>query len=332
MPDNKLEIPELNPIIFYDINRANLSKYFTKYMQDYMFSERLYYWQQRTDYCQVWQVEDIIKLQFESTFDPIIVNLLDKYGNIVIALPALIGLPNIYEPLKYSFEISMSLAGLLTDFYYLQIIAGINGPSQRILISDVQYISAVPLNNTLLLEYFNSKFHKDVIFETGIKFQYRVYGVFGFLDKQRKDQQYRDQKYTPALLKSRSAKQWPVHLGIKPENILYKVDDPGLPDDVINLIDEILSCDNVYFDNKLMGLADGSKIEYITVDDAGNYPKRGLKIILEEGINRNSRLFGINLDPTKKLSVVINADAQIFGDTGNQGSGNTVPIYNAIKE
>lgn len=130
MPDNKLEIPELNPIIFYDINRANLSKYFTKYMQDYMFSERLYYWQQRTDYCQVWQVEDIIKLQFESTFDPIVVNLLDKYGNIVIALPALIGLPNIYEPLKYSFEISMSLAGLLTDFYYLQIIAGINGPSQ----------------------------------------------------------------------------------------------------------------------------------------------------------------------------------------------------------
>lgn len=315
MADNLLYIPELNPVTFFDVARANLSKYFTKHFDTWMFAERLYYWQQREDYHQVWQTEDIIYLQFESTFDPITVELLNQYGVAVITLPALIGLPNKFILNAFSFEVAISLAGLPTGCYRIQITAGSAGPYQKTFISGRQFISAIPLKNTLCLEYFNSRFHKDIVFETGIKFQFRVHGSFGFLEKSRKDEQYRDERYNPSLLNSRSAKQWPVYFG----------DQAGLPDDIINLVDEIWSCDNVRIDNKAFGIADGSKMEFIVVD---RYPKRGLKLTVEEGINRNSRVFGITTDPTKKLITTIIVDAKVFGDTGNQGSSNTVPVYN----
>ena len=45
------------------------------HFEKYPFEERLYYWQQRENYRQVWQTTDIIRLQFESNFDPIIVSV-----------------------------------------------------------------------------------------------------------------------------------------------------------------------------------------------------------------------------------------------------------------
>lgn len=318
MDSNFLYIPELNPVIFYDVARSNLPKYFTKHFEEFMFTERLYQWQQRENYIQVWQTTDIINLQFESTFDPIIVKLVDKYGIARITLPALIGLPNVYLPNTFSFEVNMSLGDVAKGCYYLMIEAG-SGVNKKTLISDRMYISDTQIKNTICLEYWNSRFHKDVVFETGIKFQMRVHGHFGFLDKQRSDEMYKDQKFTSTLLNSKSAKRWKVYFG----------DSYGIPDDIINMIDEIWSCDNVLIDGKPFCIADGGKFEYV---DSEYYPKRGLSLDVEEGINRNSRVFGIDIDSNKKLVTSIIVDARVFGDTSNQGSSNTVPVYNISNE
>lgn len=322
MANNQIYLPELNPVLFYETTRANLSKYFTKFLGDFMFNERLYVWQQPSDYIQVWQVDDIINLQFESSFDPITVKLVDENGYAVITLVALNKIPNKYQPGTYCYEASMSLAGIATGYYYVQLELGASGPSQIIMISPCQYISADPIANTLLLEYYHSRYHNDVLFETGIKFQFRVHGNFGFLDKPRKDEIYTDEKWNTSLLNSKSVKQWPVNFG----------DEFGLPDEIINLLDNIWSCDTVTVDTKLLGIADGSKPEYNTVDDSAQYPKRGMKLILQEGINRNSKVVGVNLDPTKKLITSVIVDAKVFGDTSNQGSANTVPVYNIENE
>lgn len=121
MADNFLYIPFINPVKFYKVDRTASNKFFTKHFDDWMFKERLYYWQTRADYKRLWQTTDIISLQFESTFDPIIVKLLDIDGNAIITLPALIGLPNKFIPGTFSFEVEMSLAGLSTGYYQLQI-------------------------------------------------------------------------------------------------------------------------------------------------------------------------------------------------------------------
>jgi hypothetical protein len=309
---NYIYIPELNPVIFFEKNKTNLPKYQYKQFEDFAFAQRSYYWQEPADYCQIWQTTDIIYLQFESSFDPIIVSLLNSDGVSVITLPALVGLPNKFLPYAYSFEIGMSLAGLTTGIYNLQIEAGI-GANKKIFVSGFnQYISSEILENTLMLEYHNSRFHNDVVFETGIVFQKRIPGFIGFLDPARTDDKYKDQRFNPALLNSRVSKQWPVHFG----------DEFGLPDDEINTLHQIWSCNNVTIDQKAFGLS--GNFEYVAVD---KYQKRGVKVLVEAGINRNSRIFAVNTDTTKKLITTAIVQAKVFGDTANQGSSNTVPVY-----
>lgn len=311
--DNQLNIPFLNPVKFYDVDRASLDKYFTKHFDDWMYPERLYDWQSPETYYQIWQVDDIINLQFTSTFDPLIVDVLDSDGNVVLTFPALIGLPNIFYPNTYSFEVSISLASLTTGCYTLKITAG-TGLTQRFFISNKMYVSETPIQNSICLEYYNSRFLGDVMFESGIKFQFRVHGNIGFLEPGRKDELYKDERYNPAVLNSKIFRQWPVSFG----------DEFGLPDDIIDLINRIFSCSNVSIDNKPFGITEGGKIEFIEIGN--EYPKRGLKLIVEEGLNRYSTIYAINVDTTKKLLTSIMVDNKAFGDTGNQGSSNTVPV------
>lgn len=315
--DNFLYIPELNPVLFFETTRSNLPKYFTHHFEKWMFDERLYYWQQRENFHQIWQTTDIINLQFESTFDPIIVKLVNQHGIAIVTLPALIGLPNTGIAGTYAFEVNLSLAAVPRGCYRIQIEAGIAGPNQKILISGKQFVDSAQIKNSLLIEYKNSRFHHDVMFESGIVFQFRVHGSIGFLDPVRNDEKVKDQKFNPTLLNSRTSRQWPMYFG----------DQFGLPDDVINLLNEIWSCDTVRVDNKEFGIA--GNFEFIAVD---RYPKRGVKLIVEEGINRKSRVYTTLADTTKKLVTSVIVDAHVFGDTGNQGSSNTVPVFNIVNE
>lgn len=311
---NEIYIPFLNPVKFYDKDRVNLEKYFTKHFDSFMFSERGYVWEQRADYCQIWQTTDIIRLQFESTFDPIIVKLINKDELAVITLPALIGLPNKFIPNTFSFEVEISLGEVAKGCYYLQIEAG-SGENKKTLVSDCLHIYDTQIKNSLCLEYWNTRSKDDVLFETGIKFQYRLFGSFGRLQPGRKDEMTKDQKYNPAILSNINFRQWPIWFG----------DQFGLPDDVIDLLNRIWGCDNVLIDNKPFCVSDGGKFEFIEVE---KYQKRGAKLTVEEGINRNSSIFSVETDTSKKLSSTIIVDAKVFGDLANQGSSNAVPVIN----
>lgn len=317
MAENYLHIPLLNPVRFYDVDRSVLDKYFTRHFDEFKFSERGYKWELPADYCQIWQTDDIVRLQFESTFDPIIVSLLDINGSVITSLPALIGLPNRFIENTYSFEVELSLSGLETGGYYIQIEAG-TGDEKKTLISGCMDVYDSVIDNSLCLEYWNSNAKGDVLFETGIKFQYRVHGHFGKLDPGRKDEQTKDQRYNPAILSSIPYRSWPVFFG----------DEYGLPDDHIDLLNRIWGCDNVLIDNKPFGVAEGGKMEFIETES--DYRKRGVKLMVEEGVNRNSKVIQVNTDSTKKLAYGIMVDKKVFGDTSNQGSSNAVPVLKAF--
>ena len=316
MADNFLYIPLINPVKFFSPDRATTDTYFTPHFDDFPFAERLYDWQEPSQFFQIWQTTDIIPLQFESTFDPIIVELLDRYDEAIITLPALIGLPNRYLPDTHSFEVNMSLATVpATGCYRMRVTAG-TGDGQQTFISAWMYISIEPIENSLLVKYRNSRFHQDVMFETGIEFQYRVLGHIGFLTPGRADEAYKDQKLNPAMLNSKTFRQFLLVFG----------DEFGLPDDVIDLLNRIWSCNDVHVDNKSFGISDGGKFELADVDE-GRYPKRGVRLVVEEGINRNSSVFAVTTDTSKKLTYAIFPEGKVFGDLSNQGSSNVVPIY-----
>jgi len=319
MADNNIIIPELNPITFYDVERTQLDKYFTKHMEQWKFHERLYFWEERQNYIQIWQKEEIVYLQFSANFDPINVKLVDKYGRVVFEQIALIGMPNIYEPGHYCFEVAFNLGDIVagdpsfvSDCYFFIIEAGPTGPTMKTYISDRQYISTTPIANSLLLTYSHPYYYKEVMFETGIEFQFRVMGSWGRLEKARNDVFYRDQKYNPTTIESRSSKRWPIYFG----------DQGGLPDDIFNLIDEILGCREVTIDNRLMTVADGAKFEFFQLE---KLRKRAFKIDMEASLARNSRRFSLNVDTEKRLLMSAMVSRKVFGDLANQGSSNTVP-------
>ncbi len=312
---NKLYIPFINPIRFYEVDKVVLDKYYTKHFDDFEFSKRLYGWQPKVDYDQIWQDTDIIKLQFTSNIDPIIVSLIDEYGQSVITLPALVGLPNKFELGTYSYEVAMSLASVPSGCYRVKITAGSDGPLQKIYISDCQNISSEVITESICIEYSNSRFTQDVIFETGIKFQFRCFGHFAQFEPTRKDEYYKDQRYNPTLLNSKIGRQYSV----------YFSNELGISDDTIDLINRIWACDNVLIDNKSFCIAENAKLEFVQEE---GYPLRGLKLNVEEGINRNSKVMLIDGDPTKKIISTIIVDAAVFGDTGTQNSNNTVPVHN----
>jgi hypothetical protein len=53
-----------------------------------------------------------------------------------------------------------------------------------------------------------------------------------------------------------------------------------------------------------------------------------VKLVVEEGINRYSKIVALNVDTTKKIMANIIVDAKVFGDVSNQGSSNAVPVKN----
>jgi hypothetical protein len=310
--DNPIYIPFLNPVRFYDTARAVTATYRTKHFDDFMFSERLYYWEQKEDYRKVWQTTDIIPLQFESTFDPIIVTLHNQYGVAVITLPALIGLPHKFYANTWSYEVAMSLAGLPTGCYYMKLTLGSAGPDQLIYESGWMYVSATPLDGTVLIEYWNNRFYQDVMFETGIKFRLRIPSNFGRLKAGRTSEKYKDQRQKPYILNSKTFRQWPVNFG----------DEFGLPDDEIDLLNAIVGCNNVTLDGKFF-VAAADEFEYV---ETKYQPKRGVSLLMEDGLNRASKVIIKNVDTNKKLFYNIIVESKVFGDTSNQGSANTVPL------
>lgn len=317
MADNFLYIPYINPIKFIDSAYAPAAPYNSKHFDDYLFAQRLYEWQTPADFKQVWQKTDIIRLQFESTFDPIVVDILDSDGNAAITQIALIGLPNKFLANTYSFEVELSLATLATGCYKIQITAGSAGPTQKTYISGWQYVYDGVIDNTMLIEYYHNRYHEDVMFETGIEFQFRVHGKFGFMNPASSQERYKDQQYNPSILSSKNFRQWPVHFG----------DEFGLPDDIIDLLNRIWTCRSIFIDGKAFGAVDG-KFELSDGGTDGVYPKRSVKLEVEEGINRRSKVFAQDTDTTKKLVTSIIVDAKVFGDLSNQGSSNAVPVIN----
>ena len=314
MADNLIYLPFINPVRFYEVDRENLPNYFTKHLDDYPFEERLLNWHEPDQWEQIWQTTDIIKLQFESTFDPITVSLVDENGNAVIELPAIVGLPNRYYANTRAYEVAMSLAAVTTGCYRLKIEAG-SGEGAKTFISGCQYVSSVPFTfPNLLLEYSHPRFHEDVMFESGIEFQYRLPGHLQFMIPGRDSEKYKDQKYNPTILQSRTFRKQEIVFG----------DDFGLPDEVIDLLNRIWGCQNVYVDNKAFAAEDGE----FELEDVGHpvYPKRFVRLVVEEGINRRSAIHSVETDTTKKLFYAIMVEGKVWGDTSNQGSSNTIPL------
>jgi hypothetical protein len=307
---NFLYIPKANPIKFYELNPVELPQYISRKMGVYPFIDTVQPWEEKRQYFQKWQTSDITPLQFTSNFDPISWTLYDCKNNAAIALSLVNKRDNPYQPGSYVYEAAMSYAGL-DEGYYIHVLQPGSDPTY-LLVSEPQWIKERH-EGSMLQEYKNSKFHRDVLYETGIQFGFRTIASLGRLVPGSKDTLYEDQILDQTVLKSLPYDTWPLTIG----------GSWGVPDWEIQLQNEIWSCDQVKCDNVLYTKAAESNFEFVEQQDV---PVRGLKIQIREQLNRASMVFSPGVDPNKRIIVVHNIKSAAFGDLSNNAGNNIVVI------
>lgn len=304
---NQIYFPDLNPIKFVSMNPAAVPQYVSKHLEDWRFQDLQYKWNSKTRYAQKWSTADTTYLQFESNYDPINVDIVDKYNVVRGTVVALQKRVNKYRPGWYAYEVAISWAGIPHGCYYLKMTL-----PDDVEISEPILVSG-QFENTVLLEYSNSRYHGDVIFETGIRFGLRVEATRGFLDPGSNNIVYEDQKLNPSILSSKYFRTFPYNFG----------GAPGLPDWMIDKIALAWTCNNVTIDGKSFAKAGDAKYTFKGTD---RYQMRGMLIDLREGINRGSRIISPGIDPNKRLIVAYNVQSTLFGDISQNASSTIIKI------
>lgn len=310
---NIIYIPFLCPVRFVELDPVQLPQYLTKHFDDYWASEQLQSYETIVKVKQKYQTSDTIYIQFESNFASIQMQVIDCDQTVLLTQAATQVRANKYLPGYYVYEITLSLASFSAGTIWLKLSLGLGA---KFMISEpIELAETWP--GTILFQYSNSKYHGDVIFETGIVFGFRCEAVLRRLDPGNERTQYRDQKLNPTTLKVRPFRAWELGMGHL----------TGIPDWVIDKMNWIWSCDNVLCDGKSFAVLEDSKFEDQEIHK--QYPLRHWTLNVQEGINRASKIVGVDLDSSKKLLVVYQIDGTVFGDLSLQAGSNLVPILSS---
>lgn len=310
---NLINIPFLCPVRFVDLDPVELPQYQTKHFDDYWFKEQLQPYETVVDFKQKFQTSDTIYLQFEANFASIQLQVINCDQTVLLTQAATQMRANKYMAGYYVYEITLSLAPFSAGTIWLKLNLGLG--SKFSISEPIEIAQTWP--NTILFQYNNSKYHGDVVFETGIVFGFRCEAVIRRLDPSSERTFYRDQKLNPSTLKVRPFRSFELGIGHL----------TGIPDWMIDKMDWIWSCDNVLLDGKSFAVLDDNKFEDQEIHK--QYALRHWTLNIQEGINRASKIIGVDVNPNKKLLVLYQIDGTVFGDLSAQAGSNLVPILSS---
>lgn len=310
---NVINIPLLNPVRFVELDPVELPQYLTKHFDDYWFKEQLQPFETVVEFKQKYQTSDTIYLQFEANFASIQMQVIDCEQTVLLSQAATQVRANKYLPGYYVYELTLSLAAFSAGTIWLKLNLGLG--SKFMISEPIDVAETWP--GTILFQYYNSKYHGDVIFETGIVFGLRCDAVIRRLDPGNERTAYRDQKLNPTMLKVRPFRAFELVTG-------HRV---GVPDWVIDKMNWIWSCDNVQCDGKSFAVLEDSKFEDKEIDP--RYPLRQWSLNIQEGVNRASKIVGVDVNPNKKLMIVYQIPGTVFGDLSENAGSNLIPVYSS---
>jgi len=312
MANNILWVPFLNPVKFVEASPTTVPQYLFKHFDDYKFSDQLadQYWLQQDRYYQKFQTSDIMYFQFESNYDPINIDLINLDGTRVATVLAQNVRSNIYEAGLYVYQAQISLAAVPPGCYYLKLTAG--SPVLKTMISEPISIQ-VSHPSTVMIEYKNTRYHADIIFETGIQFGFRVEGGLINFQPGGKKSIYEDEKLNPTIITSKPYRVFDLEIG----------GSHGVPEWVADKLNWIWSCNSVNVDGKPFAIADD---QALTIKSQEGTAMRGVNIKVREGVNRGSKILAAAGNTNVELVVVTQIERRLFGDTSGSGSANTISI------
>ena len=201
---NKFYLPNLNPIQYYEVDAAELPQYLSKHMDKFSFTDTIEAWEEKVKFLQPWTINDSIRQQAQSNYAPINLKLIDCDENIFYDNNFQQQQQNVNDDTLFIYQHDLDLSVYDEGVYFLKL--SIGTPVALTLISEPIYLGSGL--NTLLIEFTNSVYYQDTIFENGYAPAIRIPGKLRLKGLGAKDSIYEDQILNTTTLNSKPFRIW----------------------------------------------------------------------------------------------------------------------------
>lgn len=316
MAHNIVDIAIISPLKFVEEGFTGEAKYNTKYFDDFPYEDTIPDFYSQQCYRQIWQKNDNIPIQILSNYAPHNLQLFDCNDEPVPGASFVFNhKPSSIEGTgQKALEVDLGLNTYEEGYYRYRLYAG--SPVLKTYRSEWFHLKEKH-DNSILFEYKHDENDFDVVWETGIRMCFRVHG--GFPPEKYKPGSNRtvfiDQPNNITQLAARSFSIWKLLLG----------DSFGLPQWVIEKINQIFLCSEVYIDGKQFVANDGAEVEPTTEEF---YPLAGWSLDVRPAKALNKKRFVAEGNIDGVLTVVYNIEGKGFGSMTGTASSNIIQIIN----
>lgn len=172
--------------------------------------------------------------------------------------------------------------------------------------------------NTILIEYSATENDNDVVFDTGIVFQFRVEGGIGNYTPKNQRETYVNQIYSPTQLKSVAHRQFTLYIGHQ----------TGVPEWVLDKANIITQCDELFFDGIQYSPINESEFETIRADDITTFVGGSLDI---EPTNKIIK-FVTGGNPQQQTIRIVRRTHELKSISGNQSIASIFTLASKLQE
>lgn len=302
-----LESSILNPLNLVDKNRELLPNYNWRQFDAFMSNEQIVTpYETYKCYKQIWQTNDILKLQFKSDFSPIRLQLKDSKGLAVLSQEMSL-LRTIGTDLYFEDQIAFDF--IAPGTYTLEVLGG--DPAIITLVSE-PFQLAENWPYSILINYSNA-FNNNILWETGITMNFRVNGVIPFDSAASVRTVYVDQPGSEKTVKGIPYRLFNFYVG----------NNGGIPAWVVDKLEEIFDQTEVFLDGKGFAPVGDAKFQTTKVE---RYPWAQWNIQLRETNNTRMKRFEPTGLQEKKVVIDYIIDTKLFGPEYGSANDNSITI------
>jgi hypothetical protein len=310
MADNLADISILSPFQWTKEGYANPLPYNTRYRDDWQYPDTIGDWYEKKSYLQPWQKNDIIPFQILSNYAPHQLELYDCEGNQVASFVLAYVASSIEGTGQKVYEALVALNGYDEGVYQFKIKSG-----NPVIETDIGNFFELKAKheNTLLFEVTHDENDHDVVFETGIVMKLRVYGEIGEFQPGSDRTIFINQRRSAVQLAGSSFSTEKLIIG----------DSWGVPDFMIEKINNLFLCSNVLIDGKQWVGNEGARFE---ASREKLYPMTGWAFELYPAIVSTKKRFVASGSQGSPTTVTYNIEQKGFGPMSNPASSNIIQI------
>ncbi|MES2428247.1 MAG: hypothetical protein V4560_14805 [Bacteroidota bacterium] len=302
-------VPQLNPVNVVDKNRTLANNYNWNHFDKWLSIEQITQYEQHKCDEQRWQFDDICWLQIQGDFSPVRVQVRNQRGLVILSqvmdIVATISGRSYFES-QIAFDDPVFVDG---GYFFVEFIAG--DPILITLEATVWHVQE-RWPNTLLVNYSHNS-NNEILWETGISMNFRVDAVIPYDMPASTRTVYTDQPQSAVTVKGAAYRKFNLIIGT----------EGGVPDWVIDKMEDILNQNNQDYDGKPFSAASGATWNTKKIE---RYPWAQWTIEMREEVNRRGRLFEVDGLQEKKVAMDYVVEGALFGPVSGPANDNSYTI------